>query len=67
MPCLRSAWAQADQTVDLYPAARNNRYTIERPVTPEALNDDYNNFYEFGTQKDVARASRSRWRRARGR
>ncbi len=52
-----AAWAQADQTIDLYPAQRNNKYTIDRPVTPEAINESYNNFYEFGTQKDVAEAA----------
>ena len=52
-----AAWAQADQTIDLYPAARNNKYKIDRPVTPEAINETYNNFYEFGTQKDVAPAA----------
>jgi methionine sulfoxide reductase catalytic subunit len=52
-----SAWAQADPTADLYPAPRNTKYTIDRPVTPEATNTTYNNFYEFGTQKDVASAA----------
>ena len=27
-------------------------------MTPEAINTNYNNFYEFGTQKDMARAPR---------
>ncbi len=51
------ALAQADQTVDLYPAQRNSRYTVDRPLTPEAVNTNYNNFYEFGTQKGVARSA----------
>ena len=51
------AWADADPTADLYPAPRNSKYTIDRPVTPEAINENYNNFYEFGTQKDVASAA----------
>ena len=53
------AAAQSDPTADLYPAARNSRYTIERPVTPEATNISYNNFYEFGTQKNVASAAQA--------
>jgi sulfoxide reductase catalytic subunit YedY len=53
----RAAFAEIDQTVDLYPAARNSRYTIERPVTPERINTGYNNFYEFGTQKAVTGAA----------
>jgi sulfoxide reductase catalytic subunit YedY len=52
-----AAVAETDLTSDLYPAARNSRYTIERPVTPEQINTSYNNFYEFGAQKSVARAA----------
>ena len=33
-------------------------YTIDRPVTPEAINTNYNNFYEFGTHKNIAGARR---------
>ena len=49
-----SARAEADPTAGLYPAPRNNSFTIDRPITPEAISTNYNNFYEFGTQKDVA-------------
>jgi sulfoxide reductase catalytic subunit YedY len=52
-----NAAAQADSTADLYPAPRNSQYTIDRPITPEAINTNYNNFYEFGTQKSVASAA----------
>jgi sulfoxide reductase catalytic subunit YedY len=51
------AAAQTDLTTGLYPAPRNSKYTVERPVTPESINTNYNNFYEFGTQKDVASAA----------
>jgi sulfoxide reductase catalytic subunit YedY len=51
------AQTQADSTADLYPAPRNSKYTIDRPITPEAINTNYNNFYEFGTQKSVASAA----------
>ena len=51
------ARAETDPTADLYPAPRNSKYTIERPVTPEAINTHYNNFYEFGTQKSIAGAA----------
>ena len=44
-----------DPTADLYPATRNDAYTIERPITPEFLNLKYNNFYEFGSHKSIAR------------
>jgi len=51
------AFAQNDPTADLYPAPRNSKYTIERPVTPESTNTTYNNFYEFGTHKNIASAA----------
>jgi sulfoxide reductase catalytic subunit YedY len=44
---------------DLYPAQRNGRYTIDRPLTPERVNTSYNNFYEFGSQKAIARAAQA--------
>ncbi len=48
----------ADPTLDLYPAKRNEAYTLDRPVTDEELAANYNNFYEFGTSKEVAAASK---------
>lgn len=47
-----------DPTLDLYPAKKNAAYTLDRPVTEEDLAANYNNFYEFGTSKDVASASK---------
>src|SRR5262249_50213451 len=40
-----------DPTKDLYPASRNEKYTLDRPVTDEKINTSYNNFYEFGSSK----------------
>ncbi|WP_439491885.1 protein-methionine-sulfoxide reductase catalytic subunit MsrP [Bosea sp. (in: a-proteobacteria)] len=48
----------ADPTLDLYPAKRNAAYTLDRAVTDEALASTYNNFYEFGTSKDIVAASK---------
>ena len=48
-----------DPTADLYPAKRNATFTLERPVTDEALTSEYNNFYEFGSSKRVAAAAQS--------
>ncbi|WP_416898992.1 MAG: protein-methionine-sulfoxide reductase catalytic subunit MsrP [Minwuia sp.] len=48
--------AHADETIptaDLYPAARNDRYMVERAITPEKVNTTYNNFYEFGSHKRI--------------
>jgi sulfoxide reductase catalytic subunit YedY len=43
-----------DPSADLYPAKRNEAYALDRPITDEAINGHYNNFYEFGTDKDIA-------------
>ncbi len=51
--------ADADPTAALYPAKRNPAYTIAGTVTPESVNTDYNNFYEFGTSKEVANAAQA--------
>lgn len=44
----------ADPTADLYPAKRNPKYPLDRPITDEKINAHYNNFYEFNSTKDVA-------------
>ena len=54
-----SALAQGDPTAGLYPAARNQRFTLDRPVTDEAVSSQFNNFYEFGSSKRVAAAARA--------
>ncbi len=42
-----------DPSADLYPVERNPRYTLDRPLTDERLATTYNNFYEFGSQKNI--------------
>jgi methionine sulfoxide reductase catalytic subunit len=44
----------ADPSAKYYPAKRNDTYKLDRPVTPEALVTSYNNYYEFGSDKDIA-------------
>jgi methionine sulfoxide reductase catalytic subunit len=51
------AAGDADPTADLYPAKRNERYVLDRAITPEKYVTSYNNFYEFGSQKDIADAA----------
>jgi len=48
-----------DPTKDLYPVKRNEKYPLDRDITPEEINTNYNNFYEFGTSKDIARAAQA--------
>lgn len=54
------AFAQdADPTLDLYPAARNEAFTLDRAMTDEAVASNFNNFYEFGSSKRVAAAAQA--------
>jgi sulfoxide reductase catalytic subunit YedY len=48
-----------DPTADLYPAKRSAKYTLDRPITDEKVNGNYNNFYEFGADKNIARAAQA--------
>ncbi len=48
-----------DPSKDLYPAKRNEAFVLDRAVTDEKINTNYNNFYEFGTSKNVARAAQA--------
>src|SRR5215213_3477824 len=49
------AWAaaEADPSAGLYPAKRNDRYLLDRPLTAERDATTYNNFYEFGFDKSI--------------
>jgi sulfoxide reductase catalytic subunit YedY len=44
-----------DPSTGLYPVKRNEKYTLDRPITSEKLNLEYNNFYEFGSSKFIAK------------
>ena len=46
-------------TLDLYPGKRNEKYTLDRPITDEKINGNYNNFYEFGSSKNIAAAAQA--------
>lgn len=47
----------ADPSAGLYPAKKNEAFKLDRPLTPENVNAQYNNFYEFGSTKNIARAA----------
>ena len=51
--------AEADQTLDLYPAKLNEKYKIDRDMTPGEVAGQYNNFYEYGSHKQIAKAAES--------
>ena len=50
----RAAAPPADPSAGLYPAKRNEKYPLDRPITDEKLSTTYNNFYEYGSQKTIA-------------
>lgn len=54
-----SAETRDSATADLYPAGRNGQYTIGRDITPESINSTFNNFYEFGSQKQIWKAAQA--------
>ena len=49
-----AAAAEPDPSAGLYPVKRNETYTLDRPITDEKLSTTYNNFYEYGEDKDIA-------------
>ena len=48
-----------DPSAGLYPVKRNDKFVLDRPVTDEAINTTYNNFYEFGSTKTISRAAQA--------
>ncbi len=46
-----------DPSAGLYPAMRNMRYRVDRAITDEKLSTTYNNFYEFGSSKNIWQAA----------
>jgi sulfoxide reductase catalytic subunit YedY len=43
----------------LYPFERNGRYTVERALSKERHVTSYNNFYEFGSHKNIRKAAQN--------
>ncbi len=55
-----SAYSQGgDPTAEFFPAPRNERFKLDRDLTPENINANYNNFYEFGSSKRIAAAAQA--------
>ena len=48
-----------DPSASLYPVKRNDAYKLERGITPEEYNFSYNNFFEFGSHKQIASAAQA--------
>ena len=44
---------ESDPSAHLYPFKRNPLFTLDRDLTPEELATSYNNYYEFGSSKQI--------------
>ena len=51
------AVADEDPSAHLYPLVRNPRYVLDRDLTDPQVAARYNNFYEFGSHKEIWRAA----------
>jgi sulfoxide reductase catalytic subunit YedY len=54
-----SAFAAEDPSSNLYPCMRNEAYKLDRDITPEKVNSTYNNFYEYGSHKQISKAAQA--------
>ena len=52
-----AAETETDPRAALYPVKRNERYELDREVTDERIVTTYNNFYEFGSHKQIWQAA----------
>ena len=52
-----AAAVPADPSAGRYPAKRNEAYKLDREITPEKIATTYNNFYEFGSHKNIWKAA----------
>src|SRR6266550_3670743 len=52
--------ASALRAEALYPARRNRKFRLDRPVSPEEVVTTYNNYYEFGDDKKSPAAAAQR-------
>lgn len=52
---LTGSLAGAPENSSPYPAKRNSKYTLDRPLTAERVATGYNNFYEFTLDKQRVR------------
>ncbi len=57
LPRAAIAAGDADPTADLYPAPRNPEYKLDREITDQDITGTYNNFYEFGSHKNIWKAA----------
>ena len=51
--------AGADPTAKLYPAKRDPAYKLDRAISNQSVVETYNNYYEFGTEKEIYEAAQA--------
>ena len=54
-----AANAARDPSAHLYPVKRNQKYKLGRPLTEEKFAVTYNNFYEFGSHKNISKPAQA--------
>ena len=59
MPLGHLAAEEERPTADLYPASRNEALSVDLPVTGKRFTGAYNNFYEFGSHKNIWKAAQN--------
>lgn len=59
LPRWSHAADEAPIAPELYPAARNDAFVLDRELTPKELVTTYNNFYEFGSHKQISTAAQA--------
>ncbi|HET6466852.1 MAG TPA: protein-methionine-sulfoxide reductase catalytic subunit MsrP [Geminicoccaceae bacterium] len=59
LPMSEAGAEDAPIAPERYPAPRNEAYQLDRPLTAEDLVTTYNNFYEFGSHKQISRAAQA--------
>ena len=52
-----AAATDSDPSAGLYPVERNRAYVLDRELTDEEITSKYNNFYEFGSHKQIHKAA----------
>ena len=57
LPGSAFAATDGDPSAGLYPVPRNEKYTVERALTTEKEATTYNNFFEFGSHKQISKAA----------
>ncbi|MEM8950566.1 MAG: protein-methionine-sulfoxide reductase catalytic subunit MsrP [Pseudomonadota bacterium] len=62
LPLAKALAAEEDPSADLYPVDRNTSFKLDDrfpELTPEELATTYNNFYEFGSHKQISQAAQA--------